>query len=293
MWLSSLVAFSHGAIIQYEHSSDIALASVVVGLVSFLLVWLIALLKIQKKPRINAVRLPLLTIATTLVWLISLVQFASANGRIPQPPVPEKKEVIQSSPTSTAKPELKETTATNKNTITCTGPDGKKFQTTQKECEDFNLAWGNTAIMSGDCKDPSGKVIEDEKCPWLTQGNNPQPQRVENTNLQKQPPCTVGGTTYYYTDPETCSKWQTEQKKYEDSLENFQFTPPTSTYTYTQQQDTSAFLEQCKNEAYSKYRASEQQVMVLYGGASSAGPAMIQIAKNTLDSDLAACEYAY
>lgn len=31
----------------------------------------------------------------------------------------------------------------NPTLITCTGPDGVKFQTTQKECENLNAAWGN------------------------------------------------------------------------------------------------------------------------------------------------------
>lgn len=32
---------------------------------------------------------------------------------------------------------------TNSNLIACTGPDGKVFKTTQKECDDFNTAWKN------------------------------------------------------------------------------------------------------------------------------------------------------
>lgn len=43
----------------------------------------------------------------------------------------------------------KRTTKTNTSTggvskITCVGPDGKSFQTTQKECDDFNAKWGNS-----------------------------------------------------------------------------------------------------------------------------------------------------
>lgn len=32
---------------------------------------------------------------------------------------------------------------TTSNKITCTGPDGKTFSTTQAECDAFNQAWGN------------------------------------------------------------------------------------------------------------------------------------------------------
>lgn len=34
-------------------------------------------------------------------------------------------------------------TTSSASKITCTGPDGKKFNTTQKECDDFNIKWGN------------------------------------------------------------------------------------------------------------------------------------------------------
>lgn len=33
----------------------------------------------------------------------------------------------------------------SKQTITCTGPDGKQFQSTQQECDDFNSAWGKSS----------------------------------------------------------------------------------------------------------------------------------------------------
>ena len=47
------------------------------------------------------------------------------------------------SPTTTPKPVAKQPTTTPK--ITCTGPDGVRFQTTQKECDEFNAAWGKKA----------------------------------------------------------------------------------------------------------------------------------------------------
>lgn len=278
VWIISLAVFSHGAIVQYKLSSLFALVSMFVGSIAFLLIWLVALTKLRHKPRINAARFPLFTIVATLVWLLGLTQLASANIKNQPQATIEKKEIIQTSPTPTPKPEVKKKTTTSKNNITCTGPDGKQFQTTQKECDDFNSAWGN---------EPK------------TQPNNSdfpsQPKRIETQTTQKQPLCTVGGITYYYTDPTTCTRWQQEQKNFEQSLESINNTP-TSQNTYTNNvptQDTSALLEQCKSEAYNKYQVSEQQAMVLYGGASSAGPAMIQIAKDTLNNDLATCEYVY
>lgn len=51
--------------------------------------------------------------------------------------------------------------------ITCTGPDQKQFQTTQKECDDFNRAWGNvprpsTILQPTTVKNTAG-MTEQEK----------------------------------------------------------------------------------------------------------------------------------
>lgn len=71
------------------------------------------------------------------------------------------------------------------NRITCTGPDGKQFQTTRKECDDFNAAWGNpTSTSQGVCHDPDGNVIAIEKCPWLL-GNQGQAQNGLTENQVK------------------------------------------------------------------------------------------------------------
>lgn len=44
--------------------------------------------------------------------------------------------------------------------IDCTGPDGKHFQATQKECNEFNAAWGNKKINNMvNCKLLSGQTI--------------------------------------------------------------------------------------------------------------------------------------
>lgn len=49
------------------------------------------------------------------------------------------------------------TTTNKKQLIICTGPDKKQFQTTQKECEDFNRAWGNV---------PSS-VVQPSQTQWI------------------------------------------------------------------------------------------------------------------------------
>ncbi|PIR57243.1 MAG: hypothetical protein COU72_01960 [Parcubacteria group bacterium CG10_big_fil_rev_8_21_14_0_10_41_35] len=42
------------------------------------------------------------------------------------------------------KPVIQQTSGVNSNLIDCTGPDKMVFKTTQKACDDFNSAWGNT-----------------------------------------------------------------------------------------------------------------------------------------------------
>lgn len=58
---------------------------------------------------------------------------------------------VQSSRTSFSNPKtsvstVKQTTTIPK--IDCTGPDGVVFKTTQKECDEFNAAWGKTQITN-------------------------------------------------------------------------------------------------------------------------------------------------
>lgn len=61
----------------------------------------------------------------------------------------KKENYYIASPTPTAspanKPKQKDSVGSPpiSNKINCTGPDGIVFQTTQKECDDFNAAWGN------------------------------------------------------------------------------------------------------------------------------------------------------
>lgn len=66
-------------------------------------------------------------------------QLAPATLSSPRP-------LLSPTPTPTNKPVQQRVTTPQTNTsnkITCTGPDGKTFQTTQEECDAFNKAWGN------------------------------------------------------------------------------------------------------------------------------------------------------
>lgn len=55
----------------------------------------------------------------------------------PEQPIPTEIPEKKTQPAQAVKKE-------NPKLITCTGPDGVKFQTTQKECDSLNAAWGNT-----------------------------------------------------------------------------------------------------------------------------------------------------
>jgi len=54
------------------------------------------------------------------------------------------------------------TNTSKKNLIECVGPDGKHFQTTQKECDDFNKAWGNTNSSSPNSSTTSDNLIDND-----------------------------------------------------------------------------------------------------------------------------------
>jgi len=185
-------------------------------------------------------------------------------------PTPTLKPTSNQFPRATPLPNtVQPTTKKAFDNITCTGPDGKQFQTTQKECENFNAAWGNTSKTQ------------------LAPADLPSQQKyTETQNGQKQPPCTVGGYTYYYTDPTTCARWQQEQKEFEESLNNIQyvFTPPDTT---TIQPDNTVAKEACKSAAQSEYNSAVAAAQT-YGG--NVQTAALEITRNDLNYKLGKCE---
>lgn len=69
-------------------------------------------------------------------------------------PSPAVEKVINRNFKSTPKPSAKSTPqapapkANTSSQITCTGPDGKQFQTTQKVCDEFNAAWEKKPVAT-------------------------------------------------------------------------------------------------------------------------------------------------
>lgn len=92
-----------------------------------------------------------LSIALILILLVPIAAFAGpifdksfSFNRPSKSPSPSP--YVQMSPKPSIKPVVRQTGGNSavSNKIDCTGPDGVVFKTTQKECDDFNAAWGNT-----------------------------------------------------------------------------------------------------------------------------------------------------
>lgn len=95
------------------------------------------------------------TLLTVILVSVGLL-LAYAQGRASyqgSTSVPSLKPILSESPTPSPSPKTETVTNVPKNNnmnVTCTGPDGKQFQTTQTECDKFNKAWGNTSTSSPD-----------------------------------------------------------------------------------------------------------------------------------------------
>lgn len=115
---------------------------------------------------------------------------------------------VQSSRSSFPSPKpsartIKQTTTIPK--IDCTGPDGVVFKTTQKECDEFNAAWGKktggaTTYRKNSTPSPSYNVTGGQ---YIYQGDVY--GGYTPTNKDTDILCEAGGK-YSYTSPETCDK---------------------------------------------------------------------------------------
>lgn len=171
VWTICLAVVMSEVLLDSQITPDAIIIAFLVGVASFSLVWLISLFQFfLVKPRINSTKLPLLSVAITLIFILGLQQVtqqklenqpvaevqsekrcylskytwemvgksqpcpAGTTETIPSPsikPSPSSPSYYKNSP----KPAL----------IDCTGPDKVVFKTTAKECQEFNDAWNNTA----------------------------------------------------------------------------------------------------------------------------------------------------
>ena len=160
LWLSSLIAFFITLFIMRRISGNfsnfafIALAVIVVfGGISYLGMMIDILKEIRSKP---AKKFGLISLITFVSFFWILLNIDSVETQLGFSPISQNQSVQNPTqptpkpsdkPTPTKAPVKQNTTSTNQtnvsNKVTCTGPDGKQFSTTKKECDDFNTAWGN------------------------------------------------------------------------------------------------------------------------------------------------------
>lgn len=97
---------------------------------------------------------------------------------------------------------------------------------------------------------------------------------------------------YSYTSDQACLdaqlKLNADAQNFLDSLKTTATTSPTTAPQNNPQQNS-----QCKSTASQWYTQQQQQIMAKYGGGSSAGPAMIQIANQQYQSMVADCNRQY
>lgn len=125
--------------------------NIVFGTVAYLML-VIKVLKSIKTQRAKVYGM--VTLMTFFTFFVLLFNYSAIEAKLGfDPPQQSALPVISSPsplplpiPTPTNKAAQQKVTTPKTNTankITCTGPDGKTFQTTQEECDAFNKAWGN------------------------------------------------------------------------------------------------------------------------------------------------------
>ena len=159
--------------------------------------------------------------------------------------------------------------------IECWGPDGKSFITTQKECDEFRVAWGKSNNTTSNTQ------------PSNTNTNNPQPYVYvpkEYFHCVLLDPWT--GITYTYdylyeTEEECVAEQRRMTKQVDDFLDSL---PPTSTPA-----PAIDYVRQCKADVNSYYSQQEINCIARFGMGSSAGPACIEITRQNWNAALGAC----
>ncbi len=200
--------------------------------------------------------------------------FPSINFNV----TPTEEPIIEVTPINNYNSQVKSSNAVG--TIDCVGPDGKHFQTTQKECDDFNNAW----------RKPQTQTTNNQR----TQSANNQTQQYQTTqpstayDFSKYPPCTItypysGTKTYYYLTAEYCKNAQQEAA----SITQVSPIPTTATVPTNSQDLSNNNVQQCQSNVTYKYQSLLQSCNQ-YGG-SSARDACIQLYTNGRQQEYNAC----
>lgn len=171
------------------------------------------------------------------------------------------------------------TTNTTSKNIDCLGPDGKQIKATQKECDEFNSAWGKSKIQP---TTPKAQIPS-----YIAPQNNGKPLITCVVNYT----CTNNSYTYQ-VDADYC---KTIQESASSLCNTF---PANNTYaTPTPSQEEMQVIvdqynrdvQRCQENAISQYNIAKQNCTVRFGGASSAGEACMQIANGEYDTNNSNC----
>jgi hypothetical protein len=166
--------------------------------------------------------------------------------RIFDTPIPR---ITQTAPTSTPQQSSEPTAIL----VDCVGPDGKHFEVTRQECDEFNLSWHPERIIVT-CK-------IDNQCG----GGAVQLQRgiCENSTC-----CQIGDKWTFYQDKNKCKQ---DQNIYNASLPTPTSLPtstptPIPTFTPTPTPDNLQFYNRCISNAQNTYDQKLKQCLTRYGG---------------------------
>jgi len=181
-------------------------------------------------------------------------------------------------PTATTQPSPKSVVKNyvKSNLIDCTGPDKVVFKTTQKECDEFNSAWGNK---------PTKQDSTSNNSSGNRSSNTYQPSQSGGSEEYKQVTCVTTTGTYYVLKV-TCDQWQAEDAAKQEALDNqYQQYLEEAWQVYNAQNQT---IQDCKDSVNTQYSQLNQNC-TQYGG-TSAYDACIEINNNDRDRALANCE---
>lgn len=158
-------------------------------------------------------------------------------------PIPTVRRVPTPSPGKVVKGTSTTSTSAVGTLITCTGPDGKKFTTTEEECREFNEAWGKPTVPAFTLTPGSDPVIT---CNVHTScgGGSRQMKRSE---CDQTTCCRIGDKWYFYLSKDKCKKDQ------EDYWANYYKSIPTPkpwpTLEPSDDNWAAEFLEKAQKEA--------------------------------------------
>jgi len=161
MWLLSVVIFFLSLFFVRRIDVSTSTWSVILGLLGLnvlggTIAYLMLIIKIFSSFKSkNAKLYGLASLLTFFMFFGLLFNLDGVEAKLGFAP-PEFKQTISTTPTpiplsspstvpksKTTQQKAITTTNNTSSQITCTGPDGKTFQTTQEECDAFNKAWGN------------------------------------------------------------------------------------------------------------------------------------------------------